>query len=61
MRGHVWVVLVGWSSDQVVSYFETRGPNTSHEDCLEGFVRCGNLVLIDASNLIDEKPTKDAR
>jgi len=48
--GHDWVVLVGWSSDQGVSYFATRGSNTSHEDCLEGLVRRGSLILIDAPN-----------
>ena len=61
VRGHVRLVLGGWSSDQVVPYFETRGSNTLHEDCLEWLVRCGSLVLIDATNLIDEKAAKDAR
>jgi len=61
VRGHACVVLVGWSSDQAVSYSETRGTNTLHEDCLEGLVRRGSFVLVDASNLIDEKPAKDAR
>ena len=53
VRGHVWVVLVGWSSDHAVSHFETRGSNTRYEVCLERFVRRGGLILVDASNLID--------
>ena len=31
------------------------------QDCLEWLVRCGSLVFIDASNLIDEKAAKKAR
>jgi len=50
VRGHVWVVLVGGSSDQSCIVFRTRGSNTSHEDCLEGLVRRGSLILVDAPN-----------
>jgi len=50
VRSHVWIVLGRWSSDQAVSYFETRGSNTLHEDCLEWLVRRGSLILIDATN-----------